>query len=184
MSSLDKSFAEPYNVKQKKLNIIDGGSWNDAGQDLTYEIEVEETGLYSLDLYYRNNKNEYSVFRTILIDGVVPFKECLSYEFACTGSKYELHTLGNEEEDYLFYLTAGTHRITLKAEVSPLYSATTKLLLVVDHINQLALEVLKITGSDIDEDRTWDITKYIPPGLHRPHLCIFQNEHEALRHSR
>ena len=24
------------------------------------------------------------------------------------------------------------------------------------------LEVLKITGSDVDEDRTWDITKYIP----------------------
>lgn len=162
MSSLDKSFAQPYDVRQKKLNIIDGGSWNDAGQDITYEVEVKETGLYSLDLYYRNNKNEYSIFRTILIDGEVPFKECLSYEFPCTNSKYELHTLGNEEQDYLFYLTAGTHRITLKAEVSPLYSATTKLQLVIDHINQLALEVLKITGSDVDEDRTWDITKYIP----------------------
>ena len=162
MSSLDKSFAEPYDVKQKKLNIVDGGSWNDAGQDITYEVEVKETGLYSLDLYYRNNKNEYSIFRTILIDGKVPFKECLSYEFPCTDSKYKLHTLGNDNEDYLFYLTAGTHRITLKAETSLLYSATTKLQLVIDHINQLALEVLKITGSDIDEERTWDITKYIP----------------------
>ena len=162
MGSLDKSFAEPYDAKQKMLNIIDGGSWNDAGQEITYEVMVEETGLYSLDLYYRNNKNEYSVFRTILIDGEVPFKECLNYEFPCTNSKYELHTLGNEEEDYLFYLTAGTHRITLKAEVASIYSSITKLQLVVDHINQLALEVLKITGSDIDEDRTWDITKYIP----------------------
>lgn len=162
MSSLSKALAQPYDVKQKKLNIIDGGSWNKSGQDITYEVNVEETGLYSLDLYYRNNKDEYSVFRSILIDGEVPYSEMLCYEFPSTGSKYELHTLGNDEEEYLFYLTAGTHRITLKAESALLYQSMTKLQLVIDHINQLALEVLKITGSDIDEDRTWDITKYIP----------------------
>ena len=162
MSSLNKSLAQPYSAKQKKLNIIDGGSWNKAGQEITYEVEILETGLYSLDLYYRNNKDEYSVFRTILIDGEVPFAECLSYEFKCTGTSYKVHTLGNEDGDFKFYLGKGTHRITLKNEVAPLYSALTKLQLVIDHINQLSLEVLKITGSDIDEDRTWDITKYIP----------------------
>lgn len=162
MSSLNKSFAEPYLATQKKLNIIDGGSWNKAGQGITYEVKVEQTGLYSLDLYYRNNKDEYSVFRTILIDGNVPFAECLSYEFKCTGTSYEVHTLGNEEGAFLFYLDEGTHEITFKNEVAPLYGSLTKLQLVIDHINQLSLEVLKITGSDIDEDRTWDITKYIP----------------------
>ncbi|MBO5711315.1 MAG: hypothetical protein J6R47_00615, partial [Acholeplasmatales bacterium] len=162
MSSLNKSFANPYSATQKKLNIIDGGSWNKAGQDITYKVDVEVAGLYSLDLHYRNNKDEYSVFRTILIDGKVPFDECLSYEFKCTGASYEVHTLGNEEGAFLFYLEEGTHEITFKNEVAPLYSSLTKLQLVIDHINQLSLEVLKITGSDIDEDRTWDITKYIP----------------------
>jgi ABC-type glycerol-3-phosphate transport system substrate-binding protein len=32
----------------------------------------------------------------------------------------------------------------------------------IDHINQFALEIIKITGKDIDRDRTWKLTKYLP----------------------
>lgn len=163
MMALNKSFAQPFDNKQKKLNIIDGGSWTTAGQELSYEIDVEKSGIYNLSFYYRNNKNEFNVFRSIYIDGKIPFEECLSYELPCTESSYKLHTVSNKDgEAYGFYLSAGKHQITIKAETAPLYEAMTKLQTVVDHINQLSLEVLKITGSTIDENRTWDITKYIP----------------------
>ena len=32
----------------------------------------------------------------------------------------------------------------------------------IDHINQFALEIIKITGKDIDTNRTWKLTQYIP----------------------
>ncbi len=163
MTNLNDELAQPYNSRQKLLNIIDGSSWSNSGQSITYNVEVEETGLYDLSLHYQNKKDEYSVFRTILINGEVPFAEFENYEFPYTGSEYKNETLKDKDgNNYQVYLEKGTHTLTLRADTAPLYETTSKLQLIIDHINQLSLEVLKITGSDIDEDRTWDITMYIP----------------------
>lgn len=162
LENLNDELAVPFSVKSDLLNIIDGTSWYQSGQSVSYDVEVEADGFYNIALHYRNSKNEYDVFRSIYIDGEVLFSELLNYQFSTTGSEYANETLGNYDGAYDFYLTEGTHTITLKADSEPLYEVNTKLQLIIDHINQLSLEVLKITGSDIDEDRTWDITTYIP----------------------
>ncbi len=163
MNSLNDSLAEPFDTGTKMLNIIDSSSWTNSGQSIDYTISVDKSGLYDLSLHYRNPKDEYNVFRTIMIDGKVPFAEFYNYEFAATGNEYANETLQDEEgNSYQVYLTSGDHTLTLRADSAPLYASNTQTQLVIDHINQLSLEVLKITGSDIDEDRTWDITKYIP----------------------
>lgn len=163
MNSLNDELAKPFNTGTKLLNIIDGTSWSNSGQSITYNVEVEETGLYDLSIHYQNKKDEFNVFRTIMIDGKVPFSEFYNYEFTDTGSEFANETLKDEfGESYKVYLTKGEHTITMRADIAPLYGTNTQIQLVIDHINQLSLEVLKITGSDIDEDRTWDITLYIP----------------------
>ena len=163
---------EPYNSVDKKLNVIDGAAWNKAGQEVKFEISknegaqtlyVEEDGLYLISFHYLNTKDQFSVFRTIKIDGEVPFKELVAYEFPATSSsKWQNITLGDGENDYKIYLTKGVHTLSMKAEKSPMNTELKNIQLLVDHINQFSLEVKKIVGGDIDKDKTWTFTSTIP----------------------
>ena len=148
---------KPYHAIDKKLNVIDGISWQDAGQEVRYEFEVKETGLYQIALHYMNEKNDFSVFRTIKIgkeneEPVVPFKELLSYEFKPTGGgKWANHDLGNEEGPFLFHFEKGVkYTLAIKSESAPLYWALADIQLLIDHINQFSLDVRKITGKEIE----------------------------------
>lgn len=152
----------PYDNVYKKLNVIDGSAWDQAGQQVTFEVEVEQDGLYDLTLHYANYKSDFESFRSIHVDGEVPYRELLSYGMPYTPTNWANHTLSNDEGNpYKVYLTAGTHTITLRAEQAEIarYMRDTQLL--VDHINQFALEIIKVTGKDIDRNRTWELTQYI-----------------------
>jgi len=152
----------PYDSVDKKLNVIDGSAWYKAGQEVTYEIEVLEDGLYDLTLHYANYKTDFNVFRSIKIDGKIPYSEFMSYGFEYTPTKWENETLNDEEGNpYQVYLEAGVHTITFRAEKSDVSEYLRNLQAMIDHINQFALEIIKITGKDIDQDRTWEITRYI-----------------------
>ena len=153
----------PYDSVDKKLNVIDGGAWYKAGQEVTYEVLVDEAGLYDIALHYANYKSDFEVFRSIKIDGQIPFQEFGSYRFEYTPSKWKNEVLSDElGNPYQVYLTPGTHLITFRAEKSELSEYLRNIQLMIDHINQFSLEIIKITGKDIDRDRTWKLTKYIP----------------------
>ena len=153
----------PFDSVNKLLNVIDGGAWYKAGQEVTYELDVEENGLYDLALHYANYKSDFNIFRSIKIDGEVPFQEFSSYQFEYTGSSWENEILSDESGNpYQVFLTAGTHTITFRAEKSRVSEELRNTQLLIDHINQFSLEIIKITGKTIDKDRTWRLTNYIP----------------------
>lgn len=154
----------PFDALYKKLNIIDGLSWDLSGQAIDYIINVPQTGNYELSFHYQNTKHDYSVFRSIAINDTILFDALVSYEFKHTGAqRWAYETLANEEgERYLFYLPAGEHKITLRAESEPLEQGLRYLQLVIDHINKFSLDIRKIAGKEVDRDRTWKFTEYIP----------------------
>ncbi len=153
----------PYDSVNKKLNVIDGNAWYKAGQEVTYEINVDQTGLYDLTFHYANYKSDFDIFRSIKIDGEIPFDEFDSYRFDYTPTNWANHTLSDEDGNpYQVYLEAGTHTITFRAEKSEVSQYLRDIQLMIDHINQFALEIIKITGKDIDKNRTWKLTDYIP----------------------
>jgi len=149
----------PFDKRIKKLNIID--SWEESGQAIEYEIDVETTGLYELSFYYSTESSDFNVFRTIRINNEVPYQEMLSYELESTDNKWTLHTLG-DNEPYLFYLEEGVNTLTLTAEMAPLAARINDLQMIIDHINQFALDIRKIAGNNIDDTRTWELTKILP----------------------
>lgn len=163
MNAYQSPSVTPFSSVDKKINIIDGMGWQISGQEITYDIEVKEDGFYQLALHYMNDKEDFSVFRTIKIDGDIPFEEVKAYEFEYTKGKWANKVVSAEDSTpYKFYLSRGKHSISFKAENEKVASSIAELQFLINHINQFTLEIRKIVGKEVDKKRTWRLTKYIP----------------------
>lgn len=164
LSAYDSPTVTPFDAVDKKLNTIAGESWKDAGKDIEYEIQVDSDGFYKLALHYMPLKDDFSVFRTIRIDGEIPFAEMKAYPFKdVRNNKFSYETLSDKAGNYYeFYLTEGTHTISFTADYEPISKEIRTLQLIIDHINQFSLDIRKVTGKEVDKNRTWRITEYIP----------------------
>ncbi len=152
----------PFGLTGSKLNIIDGSNYDTSGQTLYYDVNVETTGWYQITLKALMTKTNASVFRALTIDGETPFVEALTIPFDYS-SKWQNVTLSSADGEKLsFYLEAGTHQISLKANASPFLEIYQNIDYVMKAINSLAIDIKKLTGNNIDEDREWDIVTYIP----------------------
>lgn len=150
----------PYDPEYKKLNTL---SWTGAGDCIDYAFTVPADGFYTLGLHYRNEKEEFNSYETILIDGAAPFRELECYAFGYTGTSWGNEVLSDGEGNpYYIYLTAGEHTLTLKAELEPVTAAMRYGQLIAEHVTKFALDIKKIAGTDADEYRTWKMTEYIP----------------------
>ncbi len=150
---------EPFDAEYKKINLVE--SWDESGQNITYVVEVASEGMYEINLYYKTDSADFDVFRTIRINGEIPFSEVKSYQVQATDNNWEVLTFGDEDA-FKFYLQEGVNEITLTAEVAPLANSINDLQLVIDHINAFALDIKKISGDSADKDRTWNLTEILP----------------------
>ncbi|MBN2795605.1 MAG: extracellular solute-binding protein [Clostridia bacterium] len=163
LMSYDSPTVSPNDPVDKKLNIISGESWVDPGKEITFEVEVEETGNYKLAFHSLPGKDDFQVFRTLRIDGEIPFKEVSAYGIKDTKANlFSYETLSNEKgKPYEFYLTQGKHEISLRADYAPIAADVRMIQLVIDHINTFSLDIRKITGKEVDKNRTWKLTDYL-----------------------
>lgn len=160
LTHINNPALKPHNSEYKELNTV---SWYQPGIEVNYEITVPQTGYYHFALHYKNEKEDFQVFETIKINGEVPFRELENYGFDTTDSDWRNEVLSDENGvPYEIYLTEGTHVITVRSEVEPVTRQWRYTRLISEHVTQFALEIKKITGETIDENRTWHITKYLP----------------------
>lgn len=83
MESNADPLAQPVSVTSRVFNVMGDYWWRSGGQSITWEFTVPETGLYKLCLRDQQIWNDgLPSFRTIDIDGQVPFQELLEYKFS------------------------------------------------------------------------------------------------------
>ncbi len=147
----------PYETYQLVLNTIGETSWQRSGSTLYYEVEVPQEGLYLLTLRaLQNTKNNFTVFRRITVNGVVPFDEFNAVPFPYS-TEWSNLTL-----PYRIHLQAGVNVIGLEATASPYDTAIANLRQSIHDINALSLEIKHLTGNQSDRYREWTIAEYIP----------------------
>lgn len=153
----------PYSSSKKVLNIIDAGSYNDAGMTMTYEIDVEADGYYYFGFNYRQDKKvDMPVFADIKVDGEIPNKELVSYAFDYTKS-FTNHTLeGSDGEKMAIYLTKGKHYISTTLSNDNIREALETVDVVMSEVSDLSLEITKVVGTSQDKWRDIDIEEYVP----------------------
>ena len=151
----------PLEAGKKLLNAIGGASWDAAHDYVEWTVNVPETGLYCLGFNYSQSYNmALTSFRSLTIDGVVPFREfeAVGFPFKSDWGRY----VPGGETPYMVYLTEGEHTLRLTVTNAPYAAAWERLHAVVDEMKTLDLYIKEIIGSDSDVYRIWKLEKYIP----------------------
>jgi len=152
----------PYNSRYFYLNTFGDESWSRNGQAVTWQIEVPVTGTYQLTFHAHHNIMGASVFRTVLINGEIPFEELRAYPFNYS-RRFSHHTLSDANGvPFEIFFEAGVHEITLVANSSPVMPIVTNLTSVREDIRDLSLQVRQLTGGTNDPNRDWVIDEFIP----------------------
>lgn len=152
----------PYSSSAQYLNAFGDNSWRTNGQSVTWELNILESGYYYLTFQILQDILGASVFRTVLINGEVPFEELIAYPFEY-GRRFSNHTLsGDDQSPFLFYLKEGINEITLIVDDSPIMLVVELLQSVRIGIRDVSLDIRQLTGGRVDPNRDWDISEFFP----------------------
>jgi len=153
----------PESIKNVKMNYIGGANYSSGNQAITWEFDVEKSGLYQLGFrVYRNYKNGLPCYYQIALDGNVPCKELESYEFAYS-KKWYTEVLGNNEsEPYLFWLEEGTHIITFTIKLDFYGEMIDNLTEWTKEYSAMIRKIKMFTGEDPDPNYDYELIKNIP----------------------
>lgn len=170
ISDRTSSVTLPSSPSLIKLNTIGGSNWNVPDDAITWSFDVEESGLYEISLRVKQNiASGMTVSRNIYIDNKVPFEELKNYQFK-QDSSWRIQTLGDKEEAYEFYLTEGTHTITLEASLGSYGLIIQRLQNVISNFQKIYREIIIFTGPEPDIYRDYDLPTRIPDLLDRLEL--------------
>lgn len=152
----------PNDPSRIRYNILGGSGYSKDGQWVSWTIDVPETGLYALDVVYRqNDTNGFSVRRRLTIEGEIPFQECETLLFPYTAD-FTSQTLSDEEGNpYLFYLEKGKREIKMEVVTTGLYTILDELSAVVAELNRLYSRIMVLVGETPDNYRDYDLDKNV-----------------------
>lgn len=154
---------DPYQVTDTVLNTLDPDSFCAAGQKVTYEFEVKKEGNYNIAANYRQSeKTDFPVFVDVEIDGGMPSDAFQSYAMAYT-TGYKVSTMKDSDGNNLtVHLTPGKHTISYTISMDKICYIMERLDVIMSDVNDLALEITKVAGTNADKYRDLRLTRYIP----------------------
>lgn len=154
----------PYDTYRKLLNVLSGGTWRTAGQKILWEFEVKQDGYYELGLrYMQNSDTNKPVYRSIEIDGAIPFAEWETAAFENTRTnKFDNKTMEIDGKPVRLYLTAGKHTLAMEVSVGPFEEVYDGIIKLMEDINDFGMDIQKLTAGQSDSNRTWNMEYYMP----------------------
>jgi ABC-type glycerol-3-phosphate transport system substrate-binding protein len=159
-NSYSNPHTTPYDPLYKKISTITSAR---AGNEVYYQLNASQDGYYAITFHCQTAIEDFASFVSVKVDGDFPFAEAASYPLAPNVNVWRNQTMKDTEgKPFLVYLSRGNHTISIKTELSPVSRQIHDLRLLIDHLNQFAIEIRKVTGKDIDRNRTWRLTQYIP----------------------
>ena len=150
----------PNNPGKTCLNTIGGGNWGKRGDYITWKINVPASGYYNIAMRARQSLNEgLTSYRTLLIDGKVPFTEADAIAFKYN-LNWRVNTLGDGEKPV--YLTAGEHTITMVVGTGEVAAVLRELNQVVLDLNTIYRKIIMITSVTPDVYQDYELPANIP----------------------
>ena len=171
----------PSSTKQQLLNTLGGDKWAVAGQWVSYQFTVENSGLYEIATRFRQNLLDgmYSS-RALYIysgDGVaegqlgyyngLPYAEATEIRFGFNDA-WQSGVLYYEADDgsnrnLQFYFEAGvTYTIEFEVTLGAMGDIVSRVQKSLEEINQAYLNIIKLTGTSPDQYRDYGFFRVMP----------------------
>ncbi|TNJ65663.1 extracellular solute-binding protein [Paenibacillus hemerocallicola] len=162
--AVDKdALSMPEAGKHETFNTVGGTRWQTGGQTITWSFNVPESGRYQISMRSKQNTiSNMSSFRTIAIDGKVPFQELTAYQFHYDPNWKGVTLSDAEAKPYEFYFEKGDHTLTMTATTGPFQPIIIESEVATSQLRELTAELKALTGNVVDKNRTWKITEDFP----------------------
>lgn len=168
----------PESLKKIKFNTLGGTNWYQGGQAVTWEFEVPENGLYKIGFRgLQNFRKNLSTFRTVYIDGKIPFEEMKQFQILYETGWQEIILQNKNESPYSFYLEKGKHTISLEATYEPFVPLIAQMDELSTEIRAISQELTLATGNQDDQFRVWNVEEELPGLLDKLKAIKKQVEH-------
>ncbi len=157
MSARNDADVRPADPFKKLNNYIGGSNWNGDGGAITWNIHVPADGWYQLGFHFRQTYlQESNSYRTLLIDGEIPFAEVQGVPFPYKSGWQYMHL------DQHVYLTEGNHTLTLRVTLGPLADFAAQLQSITGRLGVIYRQIVKITGETPDANRDYALFTALP----------------------
>lgn len=154
----------PASAKYSLLNYIGGSSWSYAGDSLSWDFNIPKTGYYKIGFKYKQSVNiNRSSYRWLKIDGITPFAEACEIEFPYSNSWKFMDFSDDENNDYMVWLEQGNHTLTMEVTLGKANAEYYRELRELsDEINDIYLDIVKITSTSPDVAYDYELFNQIP----------------------
>ena len=151
----------PNDAKFVRLNAIGDTNWSQIGQKIVWEFDVKEAGFYYVSIRARQDYSEgMNAYRTLYIDGKIPFIEASSIAFRYDFD-WKTTTVG-DGEPYYFYLDKGRHTVELAVAPGETADLLQDLDTLVANLNAIYRKIIIVTVTKVDVYQDYDLENKIP----------------------
>ncbi len=163
LSSSSDATVTPVGVTSKKYNNMGAGSWGTGNQEISWNIDVKESGLYKIATrVYQAYGNGLSSTRQIKIDGEVPFDEFNEYVFEYE-DEWRTETLSDADGNpYFVYLEKGKHTISMRVVMGQMTEVIHLVTDVTSKLSNAIRNITMITGQNPDLNYDYRLERQIP----------------------
>ncbi|TMV48483.1 extracellular solute-binding protein [Paenibacillus mesophilus] len=149
--------------KYETFNTVGGTRWEKGGQSISWSFNAPESGRYQISMRAKQNViSNMASFRTIAIDGKIPFQELSAYQFRYDPNWKGVTLSGADEKPYEFYFEKGDHVLTMTATTGPFQKVIVESEVATSQLRELTAELKALTGNVVDKNRTWKIEEDFP----------------------
>ncbi|MBR6807224.1 MAG: extracellular solute-binding protein [Clostridia bacterium] len=152
------SATDPQSHDKTLRNII---STSAVGQWVEYEVPVEESGIYSLVLRFRQNSSSSPVSRKLYVDGEVLYDAMETVRFGYSDN-WQTGKMMSGDNEIKVYLEKGVHKIRLEVNLGEIGEVLRRATAIQKALSADYLEILRLTGADPEEYRDYGFSRVMP----------------------
>ncbi|MBU1020272.1 MAG: extracellular solute-binding protein, partial [Firmicutes bacterium] len=152
---------EPFSMTKLKLNVLGTDSYDNGGDAVTWEVDIEKAGWYYITLRAQMLRQNATAYRTLYINGEIPFEEAKHIPISYDRNWQNVTLTTIDQEKIKVYLEPGD-LITLEVDSSLFSSTLEKLRMITSEMSALGLDVTKLTRNNTDRGIDWEMIDYFP----------------------
>ena len=175
----------PADTTRTLLNVLGGEKWQTAGQSISYQFSVSESGLYTIDARFKQDvldglfvSRSLSLYSDGLEEGALgyyngyPFAEAAQLRFNYSGywqstsmTDGSLDGQGNIRNFQFYFEKDVVYTMTFEVTLGTMSDTIRSIEASMNSINADYLNILRLTGSSPDEYRDYHFTRIMPQTL-------------------